>query len=218
MLHDFDKTLEKLILAEGNLNKDEIEISFDPPTSEWSARLSRPTINCWCFDLRENLRLRMPDRNVTRNGDLARISTPVKRMDVTYLITAWARKIEDEHQLLWRALGALKRYNALEPQQCEGGLRYQEFSIPLLVGDVSTLQTNLVDLWSVLDNHMHLGFVLITTLEIDPRFGFDTPLVLEGEIRFGTKDSPETGGIAQPMGNVKLKPKPEGEEEKGKKE
>src|SRR5262245_36061223 len=102
MLSDFDKTLENLLFTEGNLNRRDIDIAFDPPTGDWSSRLNKPTINCWCFDLRENLKLRIPDRTLTRNGDGARIGIPVRRMDVTYLITAWARKMEDEHQLLWR--------------------------------------------------------------------------------------------------------------------
>ena len=25
---------------------------------EWSARLSRPTLNCWAYDVRENIKLR----------------------------------------------------------------------------------------------------------------------------------------------------------------
>ena len=207
MLSDFDKTLENLLFSEGNLNRRDIDIAFDPPTGEWSARLNKPTLNCWCFDLRENLKLRIPDHTVARNGDSARIALPVRRMDVTYLVTAWARKMEDEHQLLWRALGALKRFSALEPDQCEGALRYQEHSIPLIVADMSAIQTNLVDLWSVLENQMRLGFTLMATVELDTRFGFDVPLVLEGTIRVGQVEHPDEDQsfIAEPD-EIKIKP------------
>ncbi len=208
MLSDFDKTLENLLFTEGNLNRGDIDIAFDPPTGEWSARLNKPTINCWCFDLRENLKLRIPDRTVGRNGDVARISIPVRRVDVTYLVTAWARKIEDEHQLLWRGLGALKRFTALEPDQCEGALRYQEHSIPLTVADMSAIQTNLVDLWSVLENQMRLGFTVMATIDLDTRFGFDVPLVLEGTIRVGQSERPEDEQILSGTPDeIKIKPK-----------
>jgi Pvc16 N-terminal domain len=207
MLADFDKTLENLLITEGNLNRGEIDIAFDPPTGEWSSRLSRPTLNCWCFDLRENLKLRIPDRTVAANGNAARIGIPIKRMDLTYLITAWARKMEDEHQLLWRGLGALKRFPALEPEQCEGALRYQEHSIPLVVADMSIVQTNLVDLWSVLENQMRLGFVVIATVELDIRYGFDVPLVLEGTIQVGESDQPERRRLIRPPEEIKIKPK-----------
>lgn len=215
MLSDFDKTLENLLIAEGNLNKGEIDVAFDPPTGEWSSRLSRPTLNCWCFDMRENIKLRIPDRTVSSNGGAARIGIPVRRMDLTYLITAWARKVEDEHQLLWRALGAMKRFTALEPEQCEGALRYQEHNVPLTVADMSTLQTNLVDLWSVLENQMRLGFVLVATIELDTRFGFDVPLVLESTIRVGQSDEPETWQMSGRPDEIKIKPesgKPDDEE------
>lgn len=207
MLSDFDKTLEKLLITEGNLNKSEIDVAFDPPTGEWTSRLGRPTLDCWCFDLRENIKLRIPDRTVARNGDSARIGIPVRRMDLTYLITAWARKVEDEHQLLWRALGALKRFSALEPEQCEGALRYQEHNIPLTIADMSAVQVNMVDLWSVLENQMRLGFVLVATVELDTRFGFDVPLVLEATIRVGQTDEPETEQFVGQPDEIKIKPK-----------
>ena len=207
MLADFDKTLENLLITEGNLNRGEIDIAFDPPTGEWSSRLSRPTLNCWCFDLRENIKLRIPDRTVAKNGDMARIGVPIKRMDLTYLVTAWARKMEDEHQLLWRGLSALKRYTTLSPEQCEGALRYQEHDIPLMVADMSIVQTNLVDLWSVLENQMRLGFVVIATVELDVRYGFDVPLVLEGTIRVGEADEPEQQRFTRSPEEIKIKPK-----------
>lgn len=207
MLADFDKTLENILITEGNLNRNDIDIAFDPPTGEWSSRLSRPTLNCWCFDLRENLKLRIPDRTVTTNGNIARIGVPIKRMDLTYLVTAWARKMEDEHQLLWRGLGALKRFPALEPEQCEGALRYQEHNIPLIVADMSIVQTNLVDLWSVLENQMRLGFIVIATVELDIRYGFDVPLVLEGTFKVGESDEPETHTLIRPPEEIKIKPK-----------
>jgi uncharacterized protein DUF4255 len=204
MLSDFDKTLENLLITEGNLNKSEIDIAFDAPTGEWTSRLSRPTLDCWCFDLRENIKLRIPDRTVARNGDNARIGVPVKRMDVTYLITAWARKVEDEHQLLWRALGALKRFPVLEPEQCEGLLRYQEHNIPLTIADMSVLQTNLVDLWSVLENQMRLGFVLIATIDLDTRVGFDVPLVLEATFRVDQVEEPEKRQLGEHPDEIKI--------------
>ena len=207
MLADLDKTLENILITEGNLNRHEVDIAFDTPTGEWSSRLSRPTLNCWCFDVRENLKLRIPDRTVATNGNIARVGVPIKRIDLTYLITAWARKMEDEHQLLWRGLGALKRFPVLEPEQCEGALRYQEHNIPLVVADMSIVQTNLVDLWSVLENQMRLGFVVIATVELDIRYGFDVPLVLEGTIRVGESDEPEKRKLIRPPEEIKIKPK-----------
>ncbi len=208
MLHDLDQTFEKILITEGKLSPRDIDIAFEQPTREWSSRLSRPTLNCWCFDLRENLKLRTMEMRVTPNGNRARTTVPPRRFDLTYLVTAWARKIEDEHQLLWRALGTLKRFSVLEPDECEGALRYQTHDIPLLVGDMSANPVNLVDLWSVLDNEMRLGFVVTATVEMDTELGFEGPLVLEATIRVGQSEDPTEWELSHPSSELKIKPKP----------
>ena len=190
MLHDLDKTLERVLFEEGKLNKSEIDIAFDQPTGEWATHLRRPTINCWCFDLRENLKFRSMERAVTRNDKTGRTGFPPRRVDLIYLVTAWARKVEDEHQLLWRALATLKRFPKLPPSECEGLLRYQQQDIQLLVADMSDIHVNLVDLWSVLENQMRLGFTVAATIELDVEIGFEAPLVLEAFIRVGQADEP----------------------------
>lgn len=191
MIQDLDQTLENLIRKEGKLNKSDIDIAFEQPTSEWSARLSRPTVNFFCYDLRENLKLRTMDRTVTRNGTHGFSAFPPRRVDLSYLITAWARKVEDEHQLLWRALAALKKHTDLMPSECEGLLRHQTRNIPIKVAEMGENPVNLVDLWGVLDNQMRLGFVMVTTVELDTEIGFEAPLVLEADIRVGRMYEPE---------------------------
>ena len=191
MLQDLDKTLEKLIYQYGKLNRQEIDISFELPNREWSARLSRPTISCWCMTIRENLKLREPHLNTEYNGNMARYVRPNQRMDLTYLITAWARKAEDEHQLIWRALTALKRFQTLDPRECEGAIRLQQRPMPILVATEGQHPVNLTDIWSVLDNDMRVGFTAVVTVELDLDISFDAPLVLEGMVRIGQSLRPE---------------------------
>lgn len=191
MLHHFDETLKKLLYEEGRLNRSEIDIAFDQPTGEWASRLARPTLNCWCYDLRENVKLRTMERQeMVRNNNMARAIIPPRRIDVSYLVTAWARKVEDEHQLLWRALSVFKRFPALNPDECEGDLRYQQHDIPLLVADMSNNMVNMVDLWSVLDNQMRLGFIMVATLELDTELVIEAPMVLESVVRLGESFDP----------------------------
>jgi hypothetical protein len=192
MIQDLDKTIEKLLYERGKLNRNEIDISFEQPTGEWSARINRPTLNCYVFDLRENIKLRSMDMAVSaqQNGG-ARISLRPMRYDLMYLVTAWARRIEDEHQLLWRALGALVQVPKLDPADCEGALRDQMFDIPLTLANVTDRMPSMTDLWSVLDNQMRLGFTLVVTLALESGRGFDAPLVLERQITFGQSDEPQ---------------------------
>lgn len=200
MLHDFDRTIEKILRDRGNMVANEIDVAFEQPTSEWSATLSRPTINCWAFDLRENVKLRNMEMQVNRNmkKNEAHMRRFPMRVDVTYLITAWARKAEDEHQLLWRALGALAHYMALIPEDCEGSLKDQPYDLPIKVAQITEAATNMTDLWSVLDNEMKMGFTLVTTLALDIDRVLEAPLVLEGRLIFGQAYRPVTKTIDTP--------------------
>ncbi len=192
MIHDFDKTLEKLIVEQGNLDKNEIDVSFELPNGDWASRLARPTINCWCYDLRENVKLRNMEINVNRMERHAQLRLAPLRFSLTYLVTAWARKIEDEHQLLWRVLGALARLPVITPDRCEGALREQPYDIPITVGQIGDTTGNITDLWSVLESEMRLGFTVCATLALDTERGFDAPMVFEKEIGVGQSQDPTT--------------------------
>jgi hypothetical protein len=200
MLHDLDRTIEKLLRDRGGLKENEIDISFEQPNSEWSSSINRPTINCWAFDLSENIKLRSMDMQVNRDPKkkVANLRMVPMRLDVTYLITAWARKAEDEHQLLWRALGALAHYMALTQDMCEGALKEQPYELPMVVAQITEAATNMTDLWSVLDNEMKMGFTLSTTLALDLQRVLEAPLVLEGRLRFGQSEDPTTKRIDSP--------------------
>lgn len=206
MLHDLNETLKQLVIERGKLNKDEIEISFDRPTSEWSATLGPPTINFFGYDLRENLKLRSfsfdaefdrQQRRAERMDSVGIRRVPM-RFDISYLVTTWARKSEDEYRLLSRALGALAPLTSLKPENCVGDLRAQPIDLPVLVAQVSETSGNLTDLWSVLDNDMRLGFTITVTFALDPDFMVDTPLVLEPFMRVGQSRRPERERIDAP--------------------
>ena len=186
MIHDLDKTFESILREKGQIPRSAIDIEFEMPTSEWSARLNRPAINIWCFDVRENLKLRSMEKSpVGYNGTSGIRTLPPRRMDVTYLITAWANKPEDEHQLLWRVLATMKAVRYLQPEDCEGDLRFQSHNIPLTVADMSEPKANFTDLWSVVDNQMRLGFPVTATLELETDMGFEAPVVLSATVQVG---------------------------------
>jgi len=90
------------------------------------------------LDLRENTKLRNPNATavIARGDYYSEGRAGASRYDLCYLVTAWVRKIEDEHQLLWRVLAALMPGSAAWPRigqsaQCA----YQPFNIPLKVAN-----------------------------------------------------------------------------------
>jgi len=58
MIDDLDDALRDLLVRELPIRDNEVDVSFDQPRREWSARLSRPSLNLYLYDIRENLRLR----------------------------------------------------------------------------------------------------------------------------------------------------------------
>ena len=209
MIQDLDKTIEKIIYERGRVTRSDVEVSFDQPNGDWSSRLARPTINAWAFDLRENVKLRNMTLETERANGMGMRRRMSIRYDITYLVTAWARKVEDEHQLLWRALGALVQVPLLKRDYVEGMLRDQPYDMPILVGTIGERLPNTSDLWSVLNNQMRLGFTFIVTLAIDPMMSFEAPLVLERTARVGQSERPNERALDVPDVEMLYRGRPE---------
>jgi len=202
MLSDVDEVLRKLLIREIDIQGNEVDIQFDQPKREWSSRLSKPTINLFLFDLRENLRLRGAEqyRTVTRPDGMAEIKRNPVRMDLRYLMTAWVKEAEDEHLLLASALTGLLRNPFLPEDLLTPRLKDQPTPIPL---DVATFppepgpMDKFSEIWGVLDNELRPGILVTVTVAIDPYSPMVYPRVRSLETRF-VQDS----AIQQPAAPV----------------
>jgi hypothetical protein len=183
---DVDQALRDLLIQELPISNDEVDIEFDRPKREWSARLSRPTLNLFLYDIHENQKLRQaqPMWQTFRGADgtVTQQRKPV-RVDVHYMITVWAAEPEDEHRLLARTMMALFRYPHLPDEVLPPSLQHQQRKIELMVAQPNALQ-NPVDIWTVLDNEMGPAVELTVTMALDPYAPTTTPLVVRRELRF----------------------------------
>lgn len=173
MIADVDEVLRKLLTREVGIKRGEIDIQFDQPKREWSVRLSKPTINLFLFDVRENLRLRAAEQYHTttrKDGNVEVKRNPV-RMDLRYLMTAWVKDPEDEHLLLSSAISGLLRNPFLPADLAGENLKSQPTPIPVEVAHFPP-ETGPVDkfseIWGVLDNEMRPGILVTVTISIDP--------------------------------------------------
>ena len=193
MIDDLDEGLRDLLIRELPVTNSEIDIAFEQPKREWSARLSRPTVNLYLYDIRENAKLRREQvpYEVGRNGNTVTQQRQPFRVDLHYLITTWAMAPEDEHRLLARTLMALMRFPEFPADLLPEGLLDQPIPIPLRVGQSDTLDKP-SDLWSVLDNQQRPGIVLIATLSFTAYPSVVKPLTRTAEYRSGRTDAPNT--------------------------
>jgi hypothetical protein len=167
MFADLDESIRQLLIQRGHLNSGEIDIAFDMPTRDWASRLSKPTLNVYLFDVRENLELRNPAPWSVRPGpdNTAIKSRPDVRLDVTYRITAFANAVEDEHRLLSRALVVLYQHPMLPGEVLQGDVAGQQ--IPGYPALPSAFVQSPSDYWGALDQDIKPSIDYRLTVRMD---------------------------------------------------
>lgn len=187
MINDLDETIKQLLVEGVPLDLSEVDVVFDAPTKEWSGALARPTLNCYLYHMSENSDLRNLDWEMERaqpttESGRVRVGAIRRKMptriDVHYMVTAWANLIEDEHRLLWRAIAAFMRYRQIPQEKLLGVLAEQEWPVPIKVAQTEGPFKNPSDLWSSLETHVKPGIQLTITLPLDPDLWVNVPLVL----------------------------------------
>ena len=168
MFSDLDETIRTVLINEGGFDPADIDISFDIPNREWSAGITRPTLNCYLFDIRENRELLQTGLGQAPpvNGNAMRRRPPL-RLDLTYLITAWTRQVEDEHRLLWHAFSTLFRHSVLPQQHLQGDLRGPTLPVYSSIAQADTVLKSPGDFWTALENQIKPSLSYVVTLAIE---------------------------------------------------
>jgi hypothetical protein len=158
--------LKELLVQMVPIDTSAIDIKFDMPNKEWSAQVSKPTINLFLFDVRENHELRSNQRFVTRDDKASTERRAPVRVDLTYLITAWTADMADEHQLLGRVLSALLQFPVLPDEVLKGTMQAQPLPLQAWIAQPERMP-NPWEFWGHMDHGMKaaLNFVLTTSLE-----------------------------------------------------
>src|SRR3982074_619280 len=101
MIQDVDECLRALVKRDA-LNGSKADVAFDAPNKDWSSRRNAPTVNLYLYDIREDLRRRERGliNNYDERGMVVSRHQPPRHFKVSYLITAWTQRPEDEHRLL----------------------------------------------------------------------------------------------------------------------
>ena len=187
MLADLDETIRRLLVDELPVKNGEIEISFDQPRRDWSSRISKPTINVFMYDVRENKELRRHQwerMNGNSRQDLARLKRTPMRVDCSYVVSVWAADPEDEHRLLTRCMMTLFRFPTLPENRLVDSLQNPPYEIQTRLAQHDTL-TEPSDIWNVLDNELRPCVSYVVTLALDPWQVITAPIVRTRTFRLG---------------------------------
>ena len=99
-----------------------VQIAFEAPSRDWSARLTGPAVDLFLYDLREAAARAELTPLEERAGGRATVTAPPLHLELSYAVTAWTKAVEDEHRLLSQVLGILHSYRRLPPELLRGAL------------------------------------------------------------------------------------------------
>lgn len=216
MIHEVDSALRTLIEREADGMRD-VEIVFEAPTREWAGRRNSPTIDVYLYDIREDLRRRERGMHqVYENNVVVSRHLPPRHFKLSYLVTAWTQRPEDEHRLLSSLLTCFVRYEALPKDVLTGPLTELGLPIPITIALPPPEDRAFADVWSALGGELKPSLDLVVTTPMDsgqrPHVG--PPVQKPMEITMGgvagwpqteTKTSPATrddhGDVAPAKGD-----------------
>ena len=166
MLHLLDESLEAFLRATVPLPKREVDVAFAAPDRDWAARVSRPTVNLYLWDVRRNLDERDGGMETVVGDDGRPLRRPpLPRVDCRYLVTAWTSEVQDEHSLLGHTLAALLLHTTIEERFLAGAIA--KVTPPPTIEIASSDGRDNSDFWSALGGQLKPGLDVVVTATVD---------------------------------------------------
>jgi hypothetical protein len=160
-IRNVDEGLERLIRARLPLPEEVGDVSFDTPSRNWSAQLSRLTVNLFLFHIdRSGHPARAPQQRVDADGRAQR-RAPQPMIELGYLVSAWAGSPRDEHLLLGDLVSLLAGVVQL-PHEYVGGA---DSSVHLTLGSGGLLSVR--EIWQGVGGDLKAGVLLTATAAAD---------------------------------------------------
>ncbi|MFJ9630130.1 DUF4255 domain-containing protein [Streptomyces sp. NPDC101175] len=181
MIHEIDEALRRLLRARA-LPAGVAEVVFDAPTRDWAARRNAPTVDAYLYDIREEVARRERGAMALRDaaGTVTERRQPPRWFRLSYLVTAWTKRTEDEHRLLSAVLAGLLPYEVLPAEHLEGStLLALGAAIPLTVGVPPAESRSIADIWSALGGELKpsLDVVVIAPVPVSPDYAVAPPVL-----------------------------------------
>ncbi len=163
MIPEIDEALFRLLRG-GAVPDKGVEVAFEPPTRDWAARRGGPAVNAYLYDIREDVALRNSGMETLRDerGIASGRRRPLRFFRLSYLLTSWTKRAEDEHRLLAAMLGCLLSTDVL-PLGETGALAGLGVPIPLTVATPPREARSLADIWSALGGDLKPSLDVVVT-------------------------------------------------------
>jgi len=181
MIHEVDAALQALVRRHA-LNGSDVNVALDAPTRDWAARRNAPTVDMYLYDIRESTMTRTAGRMDVRGDDgfVAERHHPPRQFKLSYLVTAWTQRPEDEHRLLSACLSCFLRHDCIPQDDLSGTLAELGMPVMLTVAVPPPDDRAISDIWSALGGELKpsIDIVVLAPMSLD-RVEVAAPPVLE---------------------------------------
>ncbi|MEV7324186.1 DUF4255 domain-containing protein [Streptomyces sp. NPDC093970] len=182
MIHEVDQVLRNLLTG-GALAGSGIDVAFDAPTRDWAARRNGPVINTYLYDIREDVKRRQRGHIDVRDDRdvVVKRRQPPRWFRLSYLVTAWTKRPEDEHRLISAVLATLIPRELIHPGELPPSLRELGLTVQLSVAGIQTEARSLAEIWSALGGELKPSLDVVITAPFPAYPEYDAgPPVTEG--------------------------------------
>ena len=184
MLEYIDESLEGFLRAMVPLSAADVDVSFEAPDRTWSAKLNRPTVNLFLWDIKRTTeRARTGLEEYEQEGvKMRRLALP--RVELRYLVSAWTSEHSDERALVGGLLQALLAQSHIPEEFVAQPLRGLS---PLLIQLTRSGDANL-DVFKALEGQLKPALDIMIVTDVDTGLGRPTATGVS-EIGIGITDT-----------------------------
>lgn len=188
--------IEAFLRARLPLSREVGDVNFEAPSGTWAAQVNRVTVNLFLYAVSRSAN--PPRAAASRLGDDGRLEQrpALPMVQLSYMVSAWAGGVRDEHQLLGDVLTTLI---------CQQVLPAEYVPVPLASNVMLTLAVDDVnrprDIWSAVGGNLRASFTLLATVAADA-YGWQpaAPGVVGVAGRTSPWSAPEPAPVGGPRG------------------
>lgn len=199
MIEDVDESLRTLVRKDA-LNGSEVEVAFDAPTRDWAARRNTPTLDLYLYDVREDMARREVMWEAIHNdrGWVVDRRPPPRYYRLSYLVTAWTQRPQDEHRILSVVLSCFVRHEVLPDDVLAGVLARSSLPTYATIALPPPQDRSLSDVWSALGGELKPSLDLVIAMPLDVARHEDVapPVLEEPRLRIGAEGERAEEGAA----------------------
>jgi hypothetical protein len=191
VIHEVDDALRTLVRDQARRRTEvDVEVAFEAPNKEWVSRRNAPTINVYLYDIREDMRRKTRGmlNEYREDGTVSARHLPPRHIKLSYLVTAWTHRPEDEHRLLSALLVCFLGYEALPPALLTGSLAELGLPVPMTVVLPPPEDRAFADVWTALGGELKPSLDIVVSAPVDTGRSFEAGPPVTGGMRLGVGD------------------------------